>query len=211
MHQNKISWISVGCESSRYMRSDGQTDRQRDGRTGGPIWRNQQTLLQFFEKVPHTKRTMYNGRERRKAHTRNGRNSFEMYRYVKQRDPTAVCAGWRRLHCTTHHQHPDSRYRVSSRRTIFFKGCTTFANVSMSVSIYTIALFRNGKIPVIIIGVDPAVDILDAILRACCSSSEQLWDSALLRQVFYWANSQNVDRIETKQGFPFLTFVLVTK
>jgi hypothetical protein len=55
----------------------------------------------------------------------------------------------------------------------------------MSVSIYTIALFRNGKIPVIIIGVDPAVDILDAILRACCSSSEQLRGSDLLRQVFY--------------------------
>ena len=81
----------------------------------------------------------------------------------------------------------------------------------MSVSNSTTILLRNGKIPDIIIGVDPAVGILEVILRACCSSSKQLWDSALLRQVFYWANSQNVDSIENKQGFPCLTFLLVTK
>ena len=46
---------------------------------------------------------------------------------------------------------------------------------------------------------------------ASFSSSKQLCASVLLRHVFYWATLQNVDSIQTKQEFSFLTFVLVTK
>jgi len=62
----------------------------------------------FFKKVSQKKRTMYNGRERRKVHIRNGRNSFETYRYVKQKDPIAVyvtkaATSSSALHCTALH------------------------------------------------------------------------------------------------------------
>lgn len=91
----------------------------------------------FFKKVSQKKRTMYNGRERRKVHIRNGRNSFETYRYVKQKDPIAVyvtkaATSSSALHCTAHHQHPDNGYRVSSDRTTLFQGCPTSANVNVS-------------------------------------------------------------------------------
>lgn len=63
------------------MRTDGQIDRQTDGWTDRQAdrWTERRTDMMkptsafavFFKKVSQTKRTMYNGRERRKVHIRN--------------------------------------------------------------------------------------------------------------------------------------------
>jgi hypothetical protein len=72
------------------------------------------------------------------------------------------------MHCITHYQHPDNRYRVFLDRTTLLKGCTTFAYVSVSNSSPVIVLLRNGNIPDFILGINPAVDIVDAVLITYC-------------------------------------------
>lgn len=188
------------------MRTDGQTGRQMDGPADRYVETNR-LFCSFLRKCLRRKEQCITDVKEEKHTQGTEEIVWDVQMCEAKRSNSSLCG----VTQAALHQQPDNRYSVSSRRTIFFKGCTTFANVSISVNSSTIVLFSNGKIPDIIIGVDPAVDILNAIMRACCSSSEQLWDSALLRQFFYWANSQNVRSIETKQGFPCLTFVLVTK
>jgi hypothetical protein len=205
-----ILWMSVGGESSRYMRTDGHTERQVDGQADRYDETNRR-FRSFLRKCLKRKEQCTTDVKEEKY--TQGAEEITLKRidiWTKEIQQLSVRAS-HPLHRTTHHQHPDNRHSVFRDLTTKLKGCTTFADISVSDSSPNIVLLRNGKIPDFILGVNPAVGVLDAVFIACCSSSKELWDSALLRHIFYWAHSQNEDNIQIKQGFPCLASVLVTK